>query len=79
MTSNLERRADAFRDRGRRFAETRMAESYRFRPPHPTAAYRTLQEPLDGHPGIILDAGWPVGRKIYPPLLYRNRDHFAGV
>lgn len=57
-------RTDIHRDRGRRFADTRMAENYRYRPPYPAEVYETLLELLDGHPRIVLDAGCGTGKIV---------------
>ena len=66
-----DRVTDVFSSRGRRFAEMRMAENYRFRPPYPDEVYTTLIELMRGHPRVILDAGCGTG-KITLGLI----DHF---
>jgi SAM-dependent methyltransferase len=50
------------RTAGRRFAEARMAENYRFRPPYPAEVYDALLELMRGRPRIILDAGCGAGK-----------------
>ena len=52
----------AYRARGRRFSETRMADNYRFRPPYPPEVYDTLLELMRAHPRAILDAGCGTGK-----------------
>jgi SAM-dependent methyltransferase len=47
---------------GDRFTSRRMAENYRFRPPHPPEVYETLLSLFGDRPRILLDAGCGPGK-----------------